>query len=230
MPTGSEKPKVPEPGAIGDSGEFAPAAETPIRINVPDYGASSGGNGAGANYKGGALSDSLSALLGDWAGPRMLILFVCSIVVIIQSSIALDRTGGDGGTESYGIAVGSVSLGLGLGIVALAKFKPSLFANWTLPTVPGELSIMQLWSLFSFLWWLPAAAILTFFEPFLYTSNAYFAIWIALVASTQMFSSAFTRVSDLLKLVCMHPMRVYTCASSHVYGMPSRASPTSSSW
>ena len=57
------------------------------------------------------------------------------------------------------------------------------------------MTIMQLYALFMFLWWATAAAILTFFDPFRVTTNAYFAIWAATIASTLLLSTSFQKVA-----------------------------------
>ena len=83
----------------------------------------------------------------------------------------------NGAAESFGIAVGSIGIAFSILLLAFAKRQPGTFANWTLPKVQGDLSILQLYSLFMVIWWAAGAAVLTFFSPFTATCNAYFAIW-----------------------------------------------------
>ena len=83
----------------------------------------------------------------------------------------------DGAAESFGIAVGSIAISFSVLLLLLAKRQPGTFVNWTLPKVQGDLSILQLYSLFMVVWWAAGAAVLTFFSPFTATCNAYFAIW-----------------------------------------------------
>lgn len=105
----------------------------------------------------------------------------------------------DGAAESFGIAVGAISLSFSLMLLGFAKRKPGAFANWTLPKVKGDLSIMQLYSLFMVVWWAAGAAVLTFFSPFTATCNAYFAIWAAFVCSLLMLGGSFNRVANVFK-------------------------------
>ena len=120
------------PSMASDSAEFAPSEEPPM----PSY-----GNGGKANFGRTAPGASgISATLGSGVMTRVCIMMFCSVVVLLQSAIYLGRTTGDGAAESYGIAVGSVSLGFSVIFVAIAKYKPSTFSNWVLPKLRGELS------------------------------------------------------------------------------------------
>jgi len=113
-------------------------------------------------------------------------------VVVGPDAVVVTKS--NGSTEAYGVAVGSVSLGFSVILLLVAKKKPSLYSNWTLPKVRGELSMLQCFAVFLVAWWAPAAIVLTFFNPFTATSNAYFAIWAAFVLSLLMLSASFARV------------------------------------
>ena len=139
IPTASEQPKpagTTDPAAAGDNSEFAPSNPASMTINVPDYGA---GNGRGRSSSMPDLS-GLAGLMGERGLQRVLVITVCSVVVIIQASIFLDRTLGDGGPEAYGVAVGSVSLGFSVVTLLIAKKYPSTFSEWSVPKVRGELT------------------------------------------------------------------------------------------
>ena len=82
----------------------------------------------------------LAGLMGERGLQRVLVITVCSVVVIIQASIFLDRTLGDGEPEAYGVAVGSVSLGFSVVTLLIAKKYPSTFSEWSVPKVRGELT------------------------------------------------------------------------------------------
>jgi len=149
------------------------------------------GNGAArARFDGAGVSD----ILGAGMLPRLMIIMFCSLVVLLQSSIDASRTSGDGAAESYGISVGAISFGFTIVFILFAKKKPDTFANWVLPKVRGELSVTQLFSLFIFVWWFFGTAILTFFAPYTYTSNAFFATWTAVITAALMMAAVFQRV------------------------------------
>lgn len=85
---------------------------------------------------------SLEQLLGEGGLQRIVIIAFCSCVVLIASAIELDRKGSisslagvtiDGTAESYGVAVGCISLASTAPYMWLAKKRPDTFANWTLP-------------------------------------------------------------------------------------------------
>ena len=201
-PEGDKRPEMASPPVAAmvptmasDAAEFAPAEEPPM-VTAPQYG--NGGKRAGG-FPMAPGAAGLASTLGDGVLSRVLIMIFCSVVVTLQSAIYASRTEGDGAAESYGISVGSVSLGFSLIFLAIAKYKASTFINWTLPKIRGEFTITQLFCLFHALWWLPAAAILTFFSPFRETCNAYFATWAAFITSILMLSKAFSRVQIAMK-------------------------------
>ena len=135
------------PMSAADSSEFAPAEEPPM-VQPPNYG--NGGKRAGFPGRGGG-SGGLSATLGEGVLPRVAILMFCSVVVLFQSCISSGRVPEDavayGAAENYGISVGSIALGFCIGFLTLAKKKPDVFANWTLPKVRGDLSVSHLFAL-----------------------------------------------------------------------------------
>ena len=139
--------------------------------------------GNGGKHLSGWDQAGLAAVMGPGVLPRIMVIKFCSVVVLLQSSIYAGRTAGDGAAESYGISVGSISLAFCIFFTALAKYKPSTFANWVLPKVRGELSATQCFAIFLVAWWGPAAAVLTFFSPFTSTSNGFFATWTAVAMS-----------------------------------------------
>ena len=54
-------------------------------------------------------------------------------------------------------------------------------------------------AIFLFLWWVPAALVLTFFSPYLTTSNAYFATWVAVIMSCNHLAESFERVGSVYR-------------------------------
>lgn len=142
---------------------------------------------------------SLEATLGEGGLQRMVILIFCSCVVLISSAVRLDQSKKvfqDGKAEAYGVSVGCISFVSAVAYVWFAKYRPATFSNWSLPKVKGDLSLTQCYAIFLVLWWLPAAAVLTFFSPFLTTSNGYFATWIAFATSILSLGAAFTSVAS----------------------------------
>ena len=178
--------------AAADSSEFAPACEPPsVTLPMPTY----GGNG-GTRGRSSSTFSGLSSLVGEQILPRLIVILVSSFVVLLQSSIKAGDVSTNGGPVSYGIAVGCISFSSTAGLIVFAKLKPSIFANYVVPRVPGDLSVMQAFAVFIAIWWAPAALVLTFFEPFLVTSNAYFAIWAAFIASLLVLGDCFQRVGS----------------------------------
>jgi uncharacterized membrane protein len=132
----------------------------------------------------------LSGTLGEGVLPRLFVIMFCSLVLLIQAAINITLEHAE-----YGVAVGSVSLGLTILFCLYAKYKPQRFATWK-ATKLKDLSLSQLFSLFLTIWWSFGTAVLTFFGPFTQTSNAYFAIWACAIASLLSLASSFTRVSN----------------------------------
>ena len=63
-------------------------------------------------------------------------------------------------------------------------FDELTFSNYEAPKV--KWSAQQLFAVVLALWWTPATFVLTFFAPFTNTSNAYFAIWAAMITTVLM--------------------------------------------
>ena len=210
----SAPPAMVESGlasAAADSSEFAPRAEPASMMSASGFGAEGGGRGRSSSYA------EFESLMGERVLPRLLLIMFCSFVVMLQSSIELGR-GSEKGTRSYGIAVGSISLAFSLGLFVFAKLRPSKFSNFVVPKLPGELSLLQLFAIFQVLWWTPAMIVLTFFNPFTATTNAYFAAWAALVASLLILGDCFARVGD--KFRELSASRVHEDAHAKVRARP----------
>lgn len=184
--------------AVEDDSEFAPPREgngPHSMMSVPDY----GGDSSGKRPRSSSYYAELEGLIGESVLPRLVIVCVCSFIVMLQSAVELSKAssaGLDTGPRSYGVACGTISLAFSLGLLIFAKLKPSVFANFVIPRLPGELSIMQLFAAFLVAWWIPGMIVLTFFNPFTTTENSYFAAWVALIASLLILGDQFQRVGD----------------------------------
>jgi len=222
FPEGGEKKAAPvTPTVAHDDMEFAPSVE-PGMVSVDN---TPNPVSYGKRAVGGA--NGVSSLLGDGMLLRVLLLLFCSLVVLISSAIELGRAServligelavlkSNGSTEAYGVAVGSVSLGFGIIFLALAKYKPDTFSNWT--SKKGDLTITQCFTIFLALWWTPAAAVLTFFNPFRDTSNAYFAVWAAFILSLLLLSASFSRVNA--RFSSMMSVREYKSRTKWLVGL-----------
>lgn len=199
----SGSPDMGDKDEMAESGEFAPGPYDGGMM------VSSGGGGGGeGRSRSGSMYAELSQLVGERVLPRLIMIVLCSFVVMLQSSVELGRASGDGGTQSYGIAVGSISMGVTLGMLGMAKLKPQTFSNYVIPKIPGELTILQSFAVFLFVWWVPGAIVLTFFAPFRGTSNAYFATWAALIASLLVLADTWMAVGD--KLRALSTSRIHT--------------------
>ena len=199
-------------GGATDSGEFAPPSDV---LPVATYGSTDGGNGSShprpAASSLAAKYQDVQATVGEEMMPRLLIVLACSIIVMVQSAISLSRQtdpspDGPEGPKKYGIAVGAISLGFCLMLMGFARAKPALFNDWIVPKVPGQLTLMQLFAIFLVAWWGPAAFVLTFFNPFRKTSNAYFATWAATIAALFALGKSFARVASTFKALADSPV------------------------
>ena len=183
--------------AAVDEAEFAPsngAGDAPPSVMAP--GGFPGGSRERSTSKAARVAEAAAALattLGEGSLQRFCLILLCSVMLIIQSSIKSYPTQEFDAHHAYGIAVGSISLGVTVFYLAWAKLKPAKFENFMLAK---KFDAPQLFSLFLILWWGAAAAVLTFFEPFNMTSNAYFAIWAAVIASFVAVGTAFSNVGD----------------------------------
>lgn len=175
--------------AAEDGSEFAaPLSDPEPVLSFANAGVGNAGRSRSTSYS------ELASLVGDRILPRIILILICSFILMLQAAIDVGRK--SGGTTSYAVAVGSISLGLSLALLIFARKQAQLFANYVIPKVPGELSVMQGFALFLVAWWVPAASVLTFFSPYTVTSNAYFAIWVALIASVLILGDSFVRVGD----------------------------------
>ena len=213
----SESVTSPSQIVASDSSEFAPASD--LQPPQPAMAQPNFLGGGVAKRAGPGGYGGVSDVLGEGVLPRVLIIIFCSCVTLVSSAIEVNRvdelnalignttltevdetlgvTGPlNGAAEAFGVAVGSISLGLCIMVLLLAKYRPVKYMQWTLPKVRGEWTVSQLFSLFLAVWWCAAAAVLTFFSPFTQTSNAYFAIWAAFVMSVLLASCMFSRVAQ----------------------------------
>ena len=196
-PVAAQSPPVNPiaPTMAMDESEFAPATDRPPMAMVTP-----GGNGA---KSGAGVAGSLDSTLGDGVLLRVFIVMFCSVVVFIQACFCsgkaaptltvtparcIGTTAVDscyaGGPASYAICVGLFSLIFCCIFLFFGKKKASCFSNYEAPKV--KWSAQQLFAVVLALWWTPATFVLTFFAPFTNTSNAYFAIWAAMITTVLM--------------------------------------------
>jgi len=188
------RPAEPIPAKVdlsaADDGEFAPStapANDMIAVSMPSYGGPQDGNG-GVRPRPGSLSakyEELGAIIGEVVLPRLLIVTVCSLIVFVQSAIALSRPTGippagdpyPAGPKKYGISVGVISFAFCAMLLMLARFKPAVFTDFTVPKVPGNLTIMQA-----------------------------FAIWVAVACSMLMLGALIDRVGTAFQSMSNSPI------------------------
>ena len=193
-------PGVAVGGPAADDSEFAAPEEPPSVMAPGGFGGapSSGRERSRTAAKLANAAEAMAETLGDGVLQRMCLILVCSIVVIIQSAIKDPVQQAFGmpfdSHHAYGVAVGCITLILVIFYLAFVKMKPQQFETFKV----GKFDLPQLFSIFMMIWWGVAAAVLTFFEPFNTTSNAYFAIWAATVASFFNVGSAFDNLRDAL--------------------------------
>ena len=60
----------------------------------------------------------------------------------------------------------------------------------------GALSTQRVWALFMLVWWGAGAGVLTFKEPFVGTSNGYFAAWAGLICTASIASKMFSQIQE----------------------------------
>ena len=111
-----------------------------------------------------------------------------------------------GGTprNTYALAAAGVSLGLVAALALHGLLKPTDAADFlgthvcscALKRGKGAWSVEACVALFLSAWWGAAAAVLTFFGPFVGTSNPYFATWAALLFSLLLLASTKRGVSS----------------------------------
>jgi len=192
-PTAAEPTTAPAfqdnmPGAMVTGAVVEPQQSEypPVSADFPvGVGAQRGGNGR-------LLSDTFGEGL-----PKLLLLVAASFVLMIQACITSGHKPGDA-HSLYAIAVAVVSLGLTVGFMLFAKLRSAKFNAFTLQ-VPGPLgtcTLPQIFGLFMVAWWIPAALVLTCYEPFTTVSNAYIAIWVAVASSALYLSHVYTRVAS----------------------------------
>ena len=125
---------------------------------------------------------------------------IASLVLLLHTqNFALRQPAALGGSprNTYALAAAGVSLGLVAALVLHGLLKPTDAADFlgthvcscALKRGKGAWSVEACVALFLSAWWGAAAAVLTFFGPFVGTSNPYFATWAALLFSLLLLAS-----------------------------------------
>ena len=130
---------------------------------------------------------------------------IASLVLLLHTqNFALGGTPLSTPRNTYALAAAGVSLGLVAALALHGLLKPTDAADFlgahvcscALKRGKGAWSVEACVALFLSAWWGAAAAVLTFFGPFVGTSNPYFATWAALLFSLLLLASTKRGVSS----------------------------------
>jgi len=113
------------------------------------------------------------------------VVFLASLVLLIQTSIDCTPTSQCTDYYAWGLSVAVLSLSFSLLLFLLFTFRNDVQAS-------GDPKLEhRLLAAFLFILWIPGAGILTFKTPYVLTGNAYFACWLAFIASGYLFFQSF---------------------------------------
>lgn len=136
-----------------------------------------------------ATSNTLPALQPYFS--KLLVVFVCSFIVMLQASIK--HAEAPSSELGYAVSVGVISL-VGIGALLLVAHK----SPEKIDTQVGRFKLMQVVSVFLFIWWFLATIILTFPRASFQgtTFNTYFALWSATLSTIVLCIDAFGSLGD----------------------------------
>ncbi len=117
-------------------------------------------------------SESKNNTLPEYTHSVVIVIFVASLIILVQSWILCDRVSCKD-ELGYALAAGVISSTAALVYLLMLRFAPSC----------GVGIMGTIWAALFFCFWSVSAGVFTFDQPYYYTGNGYFASWIAWFSS-----------------------------------------------